>query len=361
MWEQWIENLALRRVYYLEYNHYQARKNELEALDNLEDPEDLCQQNRPAFLPQPELRDTVPNVSLYSVLYKLPCVHFATLSSATSSEVQRQLETAVEFFDKVVPNQPGYSSSVAAVTILPDVNQVSKAWKKWFDCANKLRRLRFIRKQLQFLREGQDKNVEVVFQDDRASDNEVGSFHSPPTGGTGVEQVSRSPEASSNASDNRIGTKHRNRTTPRRAQTPIGGISKLETVDEGSTGDLSSSDDVFDPKGVPSDVQVPMLTKKSRSSDSNGIDDDSLGSAHYHIDDVNPILDPAETSSRSNRSNRRVAKITGDMKKDRFLASVGVAEESKLEMFLSDDDIEQMTVYCREYARRYVIFHGVFA
>lgn len=339
--------MALRRVYYLEYNHYQARKEELEALEQLEDPEDPCQQNRPAFLPQPELRDTVPNVSLYSVLYKLPSVHFATLSSVTSSEVQRQLEMAVEFFDKVVPNQPGYSSSVAAVTILPDVNQVSKAWKKWFDCASKLRRLRFIRKRLQLLQEGQDKNVEVIFSDDRACDSDVGSFHSYPTG-IGLEQASRTPEGSGNAG------KQRNCSTPKRSLTPIGALYKLETVDEGSAGDMSSSGDVGDPEGVPSDVQV-LMTRKSRSSDSNGFDDESLGSAHYHIDDINPISDRAGTSIRSNRSNCRNARFVSDMKKDRFLASVGVAEESKLETFFAHDEIEQMTVYCREYARRWVV------
>ncbi|KAG7350665.1 protein of unknown function DUF221-domain containing protein [Nitzschia inconspicua] len=351
IWEQWIENLALRRVFYLEFNHYQARKEELEALDNLEDPEDPCQRNRPAFLPQPELRDTVPNVSLYSVLYKLPSVHFATLSSATSSEVQRQLETAVEFFDKVIPNQPGYSSSVAAVTILPDVNQVSKAWKKWFDCANKLRRLRYIRKRLQLLQEGQDKNVEVIFNDDRINDSDIGSFRSSPTGISG-EPAFRNSDKSKNSADddNRPRVKQRIRTTPRRALTPVGGVHKLETVDEGSTGDLSSDVDLVDPEGVPSDVQV-LMTNKCRSSDSYGIDDDSLGSAHYNVDDVNPILEPSEINIRTNFSPPRVDRIASDVKKNRFLASVGVAEESKLEMFMADEDIEQMTVYCREYAR----------
>jgi hypothetical protein len=346
IWEQWIENLALRRVFYLEYNHYQARIDELEMLNNLDDPEDACQQNRPAFLPHPELRDTVPNVSLYSVLYKLPSVHFATLSSVTSPEVQRQLEIAVEFFDKVVPNQPGYSSSVAAVTILPDVNQVSKAWKKWFDCANKLRRLRFIRKRLQLLQEGQDKNVEVVFQYDQASDGADGSAVCS-LGGIGVEQASRSPDENLTTSDNRGGIIQRNRSTPGRTQTPIGGIHKLETVDEGSTGDLSSNDDLENKQKVVSQVRV-SLSKEGHIADSNGIDK----RARYLIDDVVPILDPSDASIRS---NRRVAKLAFDKKKDRILASVGVAEELKLEMFLCEDDIEQMTVYCREYARRYAM------
>jgi hypothetical protein len=348
IWQQWIENLALRRVYYLEYNHYQARIDELDLLNNLDDPEDPCQQNRPPFIPHPELRDTVPNVSLYSVLYKLPSVHFAT--SGASPEIQRQLQTAVEFFDRIVPNQPGYSSSVAAVTILPDVNQVSKAWKKWFDCANKLRRLRFIRKRLQLMQEGQSKNVEVIFQYDRASDEAAGAFQSNFVG-IGVEQASRSTEGSGNSSDSRGGIKQRNCSIPRRAQTPIGGLHKLETVDEGSTGDLSSNDDADHTNGVPSESDVQdFMTKHTRSSNSNGADD--VGWAHYHRDDITPILDRAGTSIRSNRSIRRRARLTFEKKKDRILTSVGLAEELKLEMFLSDDDIEQMTVYCREYARR---------
>lgn len=350
IWEQWIENLALRRVFYLEYNHYQARKEELEALDQLEDPEDPCQQNRPSFLPQPELRDTVPNVSLYSVLYKLPSVHFATISSATSSEVQRQLETAVEFFDKVVPNQPGYSSSVAAVTILPDVNQVSKAWKRWFDCANKLRRLRLIRKRQQLLLQVQNRHVDIIFHDDRVSDSDMGSLHSCASG-LGPEQSSRTSDGSNNTGLNTLSGSKQRRAAPRRSQTPTGAVKKLATVVEGSTGDLSSCEGVADLEGVPSDV-LYTTTKKSRSSESFESDDDSMGSEHFNIDEVNPMTDAAEDHSRYHRGNRRVSWMSGDRKKDRFLASVGVAEESKLEMFQSDEDIEQMTVYCREFARR---------
>jgi hypothetical protein len=47
-----------------------------------------------------------------------------------------------------VPNQPGFSSSVAAVTIIPGANDISRAWRKWYAAAAKLRRLRFIRQQI---------------------------------------------------------------------------------------------------------------------------------------------------------------------------------------------------------------------
>jgi len=44
-----------------------------------------------------------------------------------------------------VPNQPGFSSSVAAVTILPDAPKLAKAWRAWYRHVGLLRRLRFIR------------------------------------------------------------------------------------------------------------------------------------------------------------------------------------------------------------------------
>ena len=157
IWEEWIQNLALRRVYYLEYNHYERRKAEIEYMENLKDPEDVNTTQRPVYVVHPEYRDTVPNIGLYSVLFRLP---FITpdddATCASKSDVGRQLQLAIDFFDKVVPNQPGYSSSIAALTILPDVQRLSMAWKKWFRCASKVRRLKFIRKRLAELRKNED-------------------------------------------------------------------------------------------------------------------------------------------------------------------------------------------------------------
>ena len=349
IWEQWIENLALRRVYYLEFNHYKARQQEIADTKDNPDAMDPLLNHRPAFLPHPELRDTVPNVSLYSVLYKLPSVHFANLNHISQSEVQRQLQTAADFFDKAVPNQPGYSSSVAAVTILPDVNQVSKAWKKWFDCANKLRRLQFIRKRIEQLQESNQQEVKVIFSDDNASYGDLESFHNHAPSSYSVEQSSRASEGSGSTSDNK-GAQNRGRNPPRRCQTPLGALhNKLETVDEGSTGDLSSVEDKGD---VPSDVRFTM-SKKSRSSDSHGNrDDDSLGSANFNFSDHIPnVVSHVDTVVQSNRSIRRTAHTESDLKKNQFLASVGLLEESRLDMFVSDDDVEQTTVYAREFAR----------
>jgi hypothetical protein len=61
------------------------------------------------------------------------------------SDEEWQLQVVRSFFDQCVPNQPGYTSSVAAITILPNAKDLASAWRSWYVCAAKLRRLRFIR------------------------------------------------------------------------------------------------------------------------------------------------------------------------------------------------------------------------
>ena len=56
-----------------------------------------------------------------------------------------QLAVTTTLFDHCVPNQSGFSSSMAAVTILSDVTELALAWKRWFIAAGALRRLKFIR------------------------------------------------------------------------------------------------------------------------------------------------------------------------------------------------------------------------
>mmetsp|Transcript_18278 Transcript_18278/g.50913 ORF Transcript_18278/g.50913 Transcript_18278/m.50913 type:complete len:1171 (+) Transcript_18278:158-3670(+) len=155
IWEEWIQNLALRRVYYLEYNHYKHRKEELDYIKNLTDPEDVNTKNRPVYVVHPEYRDTVPNIGLYSVLFRLPGVQLDDDLSCANNSVELQLKVATEFFDKIVPNQPGFTSSIAALTILPDVKRLSQAWRKWFECASKVRRLKFIRQRIKELEDKQ--------------------------------------------------------------------------------------------------------------------------------------------------------------------------------------------------------------
>ena len=278
------KNLALRRVYYLELNHYERRKEELERIDNFTDPEDINTTDRPVFVVHPELRDTVPNIGLYSVLFRLPGTQSDEISCATNSDVGRQLQLAIDFFDKVVPNQPGFSSSIAALTILPDVKRLSQAWKKWFGCASKVRRLKFIRQRLQQLEEKQNLTNNDVDnqQNDRNTTNDD----------TGVD--------TSQSDGNQTST----------------GLGNLETVT----------------KMAYSNTSYPERGAASKS--------DTTHEASKHT-----------VTGGTNMS--RMACTEDDLEAARH-DSIDIKEESNMEMFLGDDEIEQMTVYYREFARRLV-------
>jgi hypothetical protein len=150
LWHEWIECLALRRVYYLESEYYEERLDELDDIRSNTDPEDPFQKIRPPYLPHPEMRETIPNVSLHSVLYKLPS-NLDTNFDDTSEKslLERQLAAGVEFFDQCIPNQPGFTSSIAAITMVPDAQKATKVWGKWYACGSKMRRLRYIKSHLE--------------------------------------------------------------------------------------------------------------------------------------------------------------------------------------------------------------------
>ena len=293
MWKEWIENLALRRVYYLEFNHYKNRKEELERLDNLNYPEDTNITDRPVFVPHPELRDTVPNIGLYSVLFRLPGIQLDTITCVSDSNVGHQLQVAIDFFDKVVPNQPGYSSSVAALTILPDVKRLSQAWKKWFECASKVRRLKFIRQRL--------KEACHVVVDSQQYD----------------QRSSNSSNINSEYNDTEFDSSRGH------GGNSMTDLKKLETVNE-----------------VPSsDLFLP-----------NGRKDDAIDES---TDDISKhATDEVDDSKLSIKRGLRNAPVENDIEKSLIVASTEVNEESKMEMFLDEEEIEQMTVYYREFARR---------
>ena len=201
----WKENLVLRRVYYLESDHYGSRQIELTKTlynplvdDDEEEEEEEGEEDdgggnagaasslqsmknkkwedvdpkkkntkdkkkkskkkkhRNPWIPNPEQRDTVPSIELYSVLVGgLPSLPDEVLNSKVDMQaalgisnrvnIDWQLAVATTFFDHCVPNQPGFSSSIVAVTILPGAPELAKAWRKWYAAAAALRRLRFIR------------------------------------------------------------------------------------------------------------------------------------------------------------------------------------------------------------------------
>ena len=174
--------MVLRRVYYLEADHYGNRQSELDktvflphaddtdeesdgddsdnlhkrrAINSGRSPKTSKYKIRQPWIPHPEHRDTVPSIELYSVLVgglpSLPTevVNSEDMEAAVSfskrASIDWQLAVATTFFDHCVPNQPGFSSSVVAVTILPGAPELAKAWRKWYAAAAALRRLRFIR------------------------------------------------------------------------------------------------------------------------------------------------------------------------------------------------------------------------
>ena len=52
-----------------------------------------------------------------------------------------RLNVTAAFFDRCVPRPPGFSSSVAAVTILPDAPDLANAWRKWYKHAVMVRKV----------------------------------------------------------------------------------------------------------------------------------------------------------------------------------------------------------------------------
>lgn len=197
---EWTENLVLRRVYYLESDHYGNRQSELGKTVNLprekdsdEDSDDEMDlkkrrainksgrnvrnyKQRQPWIPDPEHRDTVPNIELYSVLVgglpSLPneVVNKTDMDTAVQasarSNIDWQLAVATTFFDHCVPNQPGFSSSVVAVTILPGAKELAKSWRKWYAAAAALRRLRFIRNVINEKRHYSIDDVQIEDEDD---------------------------------------------------------------------------------------------------------------------------------------------------------------------------------------------------
>jgi Late exocytosis, associated with Golgi transport len=158
--QEWAQILAMRRVYYLEYDIWGERRSELRQtmLDENTYQLEPHLTDRDPWVPHPEQRDTVPNIALYSILVGgLPSLPEqaadsfnaeATIQFSKRESIDWQLSLTTTFFDHCVPNQPGFSSSVAAVTIIPSAMDLSVAWRKWYAAASKLRRLRFIRQQI---------------------------------------------------------------------------------------------------------------------------------------------------------------------------------------------------------------------
>jgi hypothetical protein len=335
IWNEWIDNLALRRAYYLERDHFEARKEELDCIATLQDPEDPLQEDRPPYLPHPELRETVPSVCLYSVLYKLPQQYCSPVASQTASMVDRQLSATVDFFDKCVPNQPGFSSSVAAVTILPDCSQVSHAWNRWYECASKLRRLRFIRYRLRLLRR---KNETVAFQQEEEEIEFLAASPRPEPGSPLQEEIVFDTTSPDDCNISK--TEMSQNPTHVNPQTESCATS---TADSNATNKITSENVIEFLNFAPLSVSVLTAVKEEGSAESEeNLSGDLNQSSHSTVD-----RDTEKPGKSENSVNDDSKKATSAVK--HLIAStwVGLTEEAKLETFLSDDGLEQLAVYCR--------------
>ncbi len=180
-WE-WVENVALRREYYLEAPHYSRRIAQLNETTFEKDKRDsfyakgkhdlesgsekkknllgCCKRKgnyKPEHLTHPEITETPPSVGTYSVLYQFPS-SMVTFDTEGATTVERQLVATTNFFDEIIPPEPGFSSSVAAVTVLPNAKLLAKAKAKWNVCERKLQQLRYVRQKIRQAEESQEDN-----------------------------------------------------------------------------------------------------------------------------------------------------------------------------------------------------------
>jgi len=167
---EWVTMIAMRRSYYLEAQHHDEYKDDLRSVKRLDldrvrrrnagHREDIQNSNgvladgesrRDAWIPDPGEACTVPNIELYSLLVKnIPdnpedVLSAADIESGLYESVDWQLELIRSFFHQCIPAQPGYSSSVAAITVLPEPTKIAEAWRKWYKAKAALRRLAYVR------------------------------------------------------------------------------------------------------------------------------------------------------------------------------------------------------------------------
>jgi len=161
--------------------------------------------NREPWIPHPEMKDTPAAVALFSVLVGgIPAKPYfpgdddhnddIDIESNVGRNSNRdwQLNVTSAFFDHCVPNQPGFSSSVAAVTIVPNASELASAWKKWNIAALKLRRLRFIRRQVREKRASGTESGSV--QKDEKNEQAIRPDHIPKLEGQTSHLSEFSPE-----------------------------------------------------------------------------------------------------------------------------------------------------------------------
>lgn len=116
------------------------------------------------WLSNPEQPETAPSVELYSVLIgNLPSKPVEVVgahregfgSDKEKDEIcniinsipttEWQLAVTSAMFDRAIPGEEHYTSSVAAVSIMPDSKCLAKSWRKWYTSIGAQRRLKYVR------------------------------------------------------------------------------------------------------------------------------------------------------------------------------------------------------------------------
>jgi len=162
---EWEYLLPMRRKYYLEEDFWKNRRADLQetllSANSIDEKE-----YRDPWIPHPETRDTPENIELYSVLVghlPTPPADLETGGPLTENEIMTwQLKAATALFDYSVPNQPGFSSSIAAITMLPSSKELAVTWKRWRAAAYATRRLRFIRRMISSRTSSVDTDTDIL-------------------------------------------------------------------------------------------------------------------------------------------------------------------------------------------------------
>lgn len=286
---------------------------------------------RHPWLPHPELRDTVPNVPLFSCLYQLPSqIETADLPSS-ATDLERQLAAAVDFFDQCVPNQPGFSSSVAALSILPKATHVAAAWKKWYMCGRKLRKLRLIR-QLILERLHEEHGMDEAMGEQDVEKGKSLEWNELATAKIGLERDEEQGEIAlqahsmdsftCNQNESEIDPFTESLTNSRREQRPL-----LESMAEGDETSSEAAEEVGNSVSHASPAMEHPLDAQACSIRSDNVWE-NFGAPRFKY---------AEFDSKD------------------FARRIGFREETELEQLVDGLGIEQLSVYAREYAQRYVL------
>eukprot|EP00980_Cylindrotheca_fusiformis_P021063 scaffold8070_cov117-Cylindrotheca_fusiformis.AAC.11 len=176
--EEWSQMVGLRRIWYLEQRrgHSLMRKeatngdsslvlesewhrgfsNDSKSSSSLS-PEQRLLSSRPAWIPHPEQPDTVPNIEPYSILLgplpkPRPIMDDEEVGvDLISFPQQIFLQRIIQQLEDQLPQEPGYTSPICAITLVPTAKDVGPIWMQWYGTMMKLRRMLFIKQQLLLL------------------------------------------------------------------------------------------------------------------------------------------------------------------------------------------------------------------